>query len=92
MNSKELENENELELEFQNCVRKFNNLDKSEKNIIFYYVYGIYKQSLFGNNRVEKPYWFNYRSVNKWNSWKNQFGKTKEEAKLLYIAIMNKIV
>ncbi len=74
----------DLEKEFQRSVRMFNNMDRSLKEEIFYYVYGLYKQSLFGDNIASKPYWFNFRSLNKWKSWKREYGKTKDQAKLDY--------
>jgi len=74
----------DLEIEFQRSVRMFNNMDRSLKEEIFYYVYGLYKQSLFGDNIANKPYWFNFRSLNKWKSWKREYGKTKDQAKLDY--------
>ena len=75
-------------MEFQKSVRMFNNMDKSLKEEIFYYVYGLYKQSLFGDNIAVKPYWFNFKSLNKWKSWKKEFGKTKDDAKLDYINVI----
>ena len=74
----------DLEIEFQRSVRMFNNMDRSFKEEIFYDLYGLYKQSLFGDNIANKPYWFNFRSLNKWKSWKREYGKTKEQAKLDY--------
>ncbi len=76
------------ETEFQNCLRKFNNMENQDKNILFYDVYGLYKQSLFGDNKVQKPYWFNFKSLNKWRSWKKENGKSKENAKDEYIFII----
>ena len=46
-------------------------------------LYGLYKQALFGDNTLEKPYWFFFRSVQKWNSWMKHFGKTKSYTKSL---------
>ena len=76
-----------LEMEFQESVRVFNNMEKSLKEVIFYRMYGLYKQSLFGDNIAVKPYWFNFRSLNKWKCWKKELGKTKNDAKLEYISI-----
>jgi len=84
--------EEELEMEFQSSVRKFNNMERHIKIVLFYSVYGLYKQSLFGDNLTLKPYWFNFRSSNKWHSWKKELGKSKEDAKGEYVFIVNTFV
>ena len=73
--------------EFQDSIRFINNLQSD-----FYSLderlklYGLYKQSLFGDNKVQKPYFFNIKSLNKWNAWKKEFGKSNTEAKADYIS------
>lgn len=76
-----------LESEFQESIRKFNNLCKYDDTYHIFHIdlYGIYKQALFGDNTLEKPYWFFFRSVQKWNSWMKHFGKSKSYAKIEYI-------
>ena len=80
----------EIDNEFQNCVRKVNNMKK--ENIIMYddfiLIYGLYKQALFGDNNVNKPYWFFFHNMNKWNSWKKNQYKSKDDAKRKYIYIV----
>ena len=81
----------EIDSEFQKCVRTVNNL-KNHKLIDydnFIVIYGFYKQALFGDNNIKKPYWFYFHSINKWNSWKENFGKTKNDAKKNYIDMVN---
>ena len=77
--------------EFQTCVRKINNMRK--ENFLTYddfiIIYGFYKQSLFGDNNVLKLYWFYFHSMNKWNSWKENLGKSKNDAKKNYIEFVN---
>jgi len=75
-----------IEKEYQDSIRFINN-----SQIDFYPIderlklYGLYKQSLFGDNKVYKPYFFYIKSSNKWNAWKKEFGKSKNQAKLDYI-------
>jgi acyl-CoA-binding protein len=82
-----------LEYEFQESVRLFNNVYKNDDSYYIFYVtlYGLYKQSLFGNNNCNKPYWFYFNDIIKWNSWKRQYGKTKDEAKKEYIYMVKHI-
>ena len=77
-----------IEKDYQDSIRFINNLDCN-----FYFIdfdeklklYGLYKQSLFGDNIAPKPYFFYMKSLNKWNAWKKEFGKSKVQAKLDYI-------
>lgn len=83
-----------IEKEYQDSIRFINNLN------IEYYIdhderlklYGLYKQSLFGDNTAPKPYFFNIKSLNKWNAWKKEFGKSKNQAKNDYISYVDFII
>lgn len=82
-----------LEYEFQKSIRLVNNFYKNDDsyNIFYLTLYGLYKQSLFGNNYCNKPYWFYFNDVMKWEYWKKQYGKSKDEAKKEYISIVKSI-
>ena len=83
-----------IEKEYQDSIRFINNVN------IEYYIdhnerlklYGLYKQSLFGDNTAPKPYFFNIKSLNKWNAWKKEFGKSKNQAKNDYISYVDFII
>jgi len=79
------------DVQFQTCVRKVNNLKKQKLMDYddFIVIYGFYKQALFGDNKVVKPYWFYFHNMNKWNSWKENLGKSKIDAKKNYIELVN---
>ena len=83
--------ENEMDVQFQTYVRKVNNLKKQKLMDYddFIVIYGFYKQALFGDNKVVKPYWFYFHNMNKWNSWKENLGKSKIDAKKNYIELVN---
>jgi acyl-CoA-binding protein len=83
---------NEIDNEFQICVRKINNIKKEIVYDDFIIIYGLYKQSLFGDNNVNKPYWFFFHNMNKWNSWKKHLGKSKNDAKQKYVNIVNFLI
>lgn len=76
--------EEKIENEFQNSIRYVNNLGSNIK-FDFLKMYGLYKQALFGNNDLEKPWFFYFKYNNKWFAWKNNYGKTKLDAKKEYI-------
>lgn len=83
----------ETDNEFQNCVRKVNNMKKEDVIIYddFILIYGLYKQALFGDNNVVRPYWFFFRNTHKWYSWKKHVGKSKNDAKKKYIKIVKSL-
>ena len=82
--------EENIEKEFQNSIRYINNLDSNTK-FNFLKIYGLYKQALFGDNEIEKPWFFYLKSNNKWLAWKNNYGKTKLDAKKEYIFCVEEI-
>jgi acyl-CoA-binding protein len=86
--------DDELEFEFQQSIRIYNNLCKNDDSYHIFHniLYGLYKQALFGNNTSQKPYWFFFHSVRKWNSWMKHFGKSKDDAKIEYIDFINNVI
>ncbi len=82
-----MEKEIILDDNFQISVRKINNMRRNDKIIYedFIKIYGHYKQALFGDNTQEKPCWFYFHKVKKWKSWKENMGKSKNDAKTDYI-------
>jgi diazepam-binding inhibitor (GABA receptor modulating acyl-CoA-binding protein) len=55
-------------------------------------LYGNYKQSLFGDNTTDAPFFLQFQAVAKWNAWNACKGKSKEEAMLDYIAKVSELV
>jgi acyl-CoA-binding protein len=83
----------EIDNQFQICVRKINNMRR--ENLIMYddfiVIYGFYKQALFGNNNISKPYWFYFHNINKWKSWRKNLNKSKDDAKKDYIIMASNL-
>ena len=48
-------------------------------------LYGLYKQSKFGDNNTSKPWAFQFESSAKWNSWEVNKGISKEKAIIQYV-------
>ena len=82
-----MEQEIILDDNFQKYVRKINNMKRNNEITYadFLQIYGHYKQALFGDNTEQKPYWFYFHKVNKWKSWKENMGKSKNDAKSDYV-------
>lgn len=55
-------------------------------------LYGLYKQSLFGNNKTDKPGFTDFKGKAKWNAWKHESGKGSSKAKNEYIQYVNELL
>jgi len=76
--------ENSIENIFNQSIRDVKNFKFKLSDEEKLKLYGLYKQSLFGDNNVEIPWFFYYISRNKWLAWKREKGKRKIEAKKEY--------
>jgi acyl-CoA-binding protein len=85
-----------FETEFQTSVRIVNNFTNRNQNFkntsIFKKLYGLYKQSLFGDNKTSCPYFFELNSKEKWKSWMNEVGKDKINAKKEYVELVTELL
>lgn len=81
-------NEVDIESQFQEAVRNFRNLNIEINQDDFLNIYGLYKQSLFGDNNTPKPWFFMIKNNNKWFAWKNHYGKSKLQSKKEYADII----
>jgi len=70
---------------FEQAIIDLNNLKTKPEDIELLKLYGLYKQSLFGNNNTSKPFVLNFRDTSKWNAWNELRGKGKIRAKIEYI-------
>lgn len=84
--------ENETEQNFQDAVRNINNLNSRPTDDELLKLYGLYKQSLFGDNNTDKPGFFSFRENKKWNAWMENAGKSKQKAKKEYTSYANEII
>lgn len=61
--------------------------DNEEKALL----YGLYKQTLFGDINIEQPSFYKFEAKAKWNAWKQQEGKTKSNAEEEYRKLVVKL-
>ena len=84
--------DSETDEQFQNSVRTVNNIliTYPEFKNTFYFgkLYGLYKQALFGDNKTPCPYFFYFKSREKWNLWNKHIGKNKKNAKKKYTEVL----
>ncbi len=77
-----------LDENFNISVQEVQNLKQKPTDQELLKLYGLYKQSLFGNNNTNQPSFFDFKSKSKWNSWNEQAGKGKSRAKKEYIDLV----
>jgi acyl-CoA-binding protein len=77
----------ELDDNFKNSVN-FINENKGKinvSNIEMAHIYGLYKQSTYGDNNKEPPYQFQTTEFTKWTAWNKYKGMKISDAKKQYI-------
>jgi len=82
---------NELDLQFRIEAHNVKILSKKPSDSELLKLYGLYKQSLYGNNKTEKPDFYNFKEVSKWNAWNDQAGKGRSNAKREYIELVKSL-
>ena len=51
-------------------------------------LYGLYKQATIGDIKIDKPSFFNFKEVSKWNAWEKMKGMNKIHAQGNYIKMI----
>jgi len=69
---------------------KGKDLKLSDENMLK--LYGLYKQATVGNNNTEKPSFYQIEAKAKWNAWEGNKGKSQEQAKVEYIAVVEGLI
>lgn len=84
------DSEDDLDRKFNKYISKVKKLETvsdQDKS----YLYGNYKQALFGNNTNEKPSILNRIEMEKWKSWNSFKDISKEDAIKNYIKRVKKL-
>ena len=79
-------------LEFDVAVEKVRNLQERPSDEILLKLYGLYKQSINGNNHTQNASMFDFKGKAKWNAWTSESGKGKNKSKKEYIDLVNKLI
>ena len=74
----------DLEQKFQKYISKVQNLKYIEDENKLY-LYGNYKQIIYGDININKPSFLDIKEYKKWNAWNNCKGIKKEKAMRNYI-------
>jgi diazepam-binding inhibitor (GABA receptor modulating acyl-CoA-binding protein) len=76
---------------FEQAIIDVQNLKIKPEDKELLKLYGLYKQSLFGNNNTSKPFVLNFKDNAKWNAWNELRGKGKIRAKNEYISFVEEL-
>jgi diazepam-binding inhibitor (GABA receptor modulating acyl-CoA-binding protein) len=76
---------------FEKAVEDVKKLKVKPSDIELLRLYGLYKQSLFGDCNTEKPSIFNLRELKKWNAWDIQRGKPCDKSKADYCSLVKSL-
>ena len=75
---------NELDVEFRVQVYNVKQLSKKPTDSELLKLYGLYKQSLFGNCNINEPSKLNIKENLKWKSWSSYKNMNSERAMIAY--------
>jgi diazepam-binding inhibitor (GABA receptor modulator, acyl-CoA-binding protein) len=78
--------------EFESAVERSKTLKERPSNDVLLKLYALFKQATEGDVNTERPGGFDFKNIAKWDAWKNQQGKSKDEAKEEYINFVNSLV
>lgn len=77
---------------FESSVERVMHLATEPSNDDKLKLYGLFKQSTVGDINIECPSIFNISGRAKWYAWNEQKGKTGEQAKIDYIALVDRLI
>ena len=55
-------------------------------------LYGLYKQATIGNINIEKPNFYQFKDIAKWENWNNNKGLSVYDAEVNYIKYVNILI
>ena len=82
---------NNLDNNFIESSKEIMKLSKKPDDKELLKLYGLYKQGLLGNNKQNKPSFFDFKAVSKWNAWMNEIGKGRPQSKREYIQYVEQL-
>lgn len=81
----------ELETRFETASAAAKNLDERPDNDTLLRLYGLYKQGAEGDVRGEKPGFFDFVGLAKYEAWERLAGMSREDAMQQYIDLVERL-
>jgi len=82
---------NEKILTFEEAAEVVKNLKNKPDQDTLLQIYGLYKQATVGDVNIAQPWKVQVEARAKWDAWNSYKGKTKEEAKAVYVQLVTKL-
>lgn len=76
---------------FKNASQEVHNLNSKPSDTELLELYANYKQGTVGDVNVDKPSFFMFKDVAKWNAWNELKGSSKLQAQVNYIKIVEEL-
>jgi diazepam-binding inhibitor (GABA receptor modulating acyl-CoA-binding protein) len=80
-----------IEHEFQDAVMQTKQLSKRPSNDDLLQLYALYKQATEGDVQGERPGGFDFKGIAKYTAWEEQKGKSQEQARNEYVALVKRL-
>ena len=81
----------DLQQEFDQAVARSKELTKRPSNEELLQLYGLFKQATEGDVSGDRPGGFDFKGIAKYDAWAELKGKSTDEAKKQYIALVAKL-
>lgn len=81
----------ELDTRFRQAAEDVQNLDRRPDNDTLLRLYALYKQGAEGDITGEKPGFFDFVGVAKYEAWEKLKGKDPDEAKQEYVDLVDSL-
>ena len=76
---------------FENAVARSRDLTKRPTNEELLQLYALYKQATEGDVTGERPGGFDFKAIAKYDAWAEIKGKSRDEAKDAYVALVDQL-
>lgn len=77
--------------EFESAVERSKTLTERPSNDVLLQLYALFKQATEGDVTTERPGGFDFKNIAKWDAWKGMQGKSSEEARQEYVALVSRL-
>ncbi len=77
--------------DFNEATVRSKELTKRPSNEELLDLYALFKQAAEGDNKETRPGGFDFKAIAKHDAWASKKGKTKEQAMLEYVELMNNL-
>ena len=81
----------DLNAKFEETVKNSTSISERPDNATLLKIYGLYKQATDGDNETKKPSFTDMVARAKWDAWNKLSGTSADEAKQLYIDLIESL-